>query len=52
MTDTIKLGQQDGEGVREHRFTSGSKIGGKFSNGPGQICFGAMNCGNSGISGI
>jgi len=52
MTETIMLGQQDGLCVSEQRLTSGIKIGGKFNNGPGQICFGAINCGNSGISGI
>jgi hypothetical protein len=35
-----------------HKFTSGNKIGGKFNSGPGHICFGAINCGNAGISGI
>jgi hypothetical protein len=35
-----------------HKFTSGNKIGGKFSNGPGHICFGAINSGKAGMSGI
>ena len=34
------------------RLTSGIKIGGRFISGPGQICFGATNSGNAGISGI
>jgi len=54
IIDTIILGQHDAiDGVPEgHRLTSGSKIGGRFNSGPGQICLGATNSGNAGISGI
>jgi hypothetical protein len=60
-TDIITLGQTlntlicTGVGVidePEQRFTSGKIIGGKFSNGPGQVSLGKVKEGNCGTSGM
>ncbi len=56
ITETITLGHTLGHILADiaegHKFTSGNKIGGKFNSGPGQICLGAINSGNAGMSGI
>jgi len=48
----IFAGQTSEGTAKLQRFNSGIIIGGKLISGPGHICFGAINCGNGGTSGI